>query len=276
MFDHPNSEKDMVVSPPARPEISKESIEQTQAQLALLQGMIKSLLVRGRDYGRPLGQKSDSLWDSGAWLIIGAFNCYAGQRRVLNFSDNERSITVMVEVPLISHATGKIMATGIGAASTEEGKYKYRWVSARDAEEMGYTADLLAKLKMREDKRNNSVEYRVPNPEHGELLNTILTMASKRAEADAAKTLPAVASTLREILGIKPEEMAKGAAEGLYTYSQFWGEVRHLGITSADAYTALGVTHLKDWQVANPKATLKDALGVVRAWAIKQGMIEGS
>ena len=45
-------------------------------------------------------------------------------------------------------------------------------------------------------------EYRVENPEYGEQVNTIAQMAAKRAETDAAKTLPGVASALRRLFEV--------------------------------------------------------------------------
>lgn len=85
---------------------------------------------------------------------------------------------------------------------------------------------------IRSDKETGEVQYRVRNPEHDELLNTIVKIASKRAEVDAAESLPGVASVLREMFGSKGRRdsisrqespAAKGKRQDEWTW--FWGEV---------------------------------------------------
>ncbi|MFH0769619.1 MAG: hypothetical protein V1932_08705, partial [Chloroflexota bacterium] len=107
--------------------VSPAYVQETTKSIALLQDMTRDLLRRGRDFGRTPGTASDGLWDPGASLIIAGFNCYVGQRRVLRLVDEEDKISVIVEVPIISRQTGKEVGTGVGAASTLETKYKYRW-----------------------------------------------------------------------------------------------------------------------------------------------------
>lgn len=261
--------------------VTKESVQDRRIELDLLQSMVKGILKKGTDFGRIPGTPADSLWEPGAMQIISAFNCYPGQRRILQLKDESDKLVVIVEVPVISRTTQEVMATGVGAASTLETKYKYRWFNKADARQMGYDDTALASLKQRDGKGGN-VEYRVPNPEHGELLNTILKMASKRAEVDAAESLPGVASVLRQMFS-EPQHGRPGAERSeqradprreqassdnngniTYTFTHFWGDVRKLGIDQTKAHELLNVASVKDWLVANPGKTLKDALATVR------------
>ncbi len=154
--------------------VSAEYVQQTTKSIALLQEMVQKILVRGRDYGRTPGTASDGLWDPGASLIVGAFNCYFGKRRVLSLIDNEDKISVIVEVPVISRATGQEVGSGVGAASTLETKYRYRWLYPSELEQLGYTKEQILTLKT--DKKHEG-RYRIDNPEHGELLNTLVKQA---------------------------------------------------------------------------------------------------
>jgi len=213
--------------------------------------MVRDILVRGVDYGRIPGTPQDSLWDPGASQIIGSFNCYCGQRRILKLEDSEDKIVACVEVPIISRATQHEVGSGIGAASTLETKYKYRWVPS--PKQWGYddVAIKTFKTKRGKDEDGNTVTlYRIPNPEHSELLNTIIKMASKRAEVDAAESLPGVASVLRQMFSGKPFRKGEPPTKDEYTgprWQRWWGKVRQLGYTDQEAHSKLGVASMKDW-----------------------------
>jgi hypothetical protein len=245
------------------PRITPETIQETMQSIALLQSMVNDLLIRGIDYGRIPGTPQDSLWDPGASQIISAFNCYPGERRMLKLEDSAEKIVVCVEVPIISRATGQVVSTGIGAASTLETKYKYRW--APNPQEWGYDEAAIKTFKTkpgRDDDGNEVTLYRIPNPEHSELLNTILKMASKRAEVDAAESLPGVSSVLRQIFsGKKVARSEKGEYEGP-VWQRFWGEVRRLGLTDQEARAKLGVVSIKEW--LGKGRSLDEALDILR------------
>lgn len=256
--------------PPLR--VSPETIQETMQSIALLQGMVKDLLIRGVDYGRIPGTPQDSLWDPGASQIIGSFNCYPGQRRILKLDDNEQKIVACVEVPVISRATQQEVGSGVGAASTLETKYKYRWVA--NPQEWGYDETAIKTFKTKrgkDDEGNETTLYRIPNPEHSELLNTIVKMASKRAEVDAAESLPGVASVLRQMFSGKPFRKAESSPEEEYTgprWQRFWGEVRRLGFTDQEAHQKLGVTSMKNWLAQG--RSLDEALDILRGKETQQ------
>ncbi len=241
--------------------VNPQAIQQMKGEIRLLQGMVKDLLIRGVDYGRIPGTPADSLWEPGASQIIGSFNCYVGERRILKFEDTSDRISICVEVPIMSRETGRMAATGIGAASTLETKYKYRWVEK--PADWGYDEESTKGLKTKVDR--DRTLYRIPNPEHGELLNTIIKMASKRAEVDGAESLPGVASVLRQMLsGRSPGNRNQDESpeyEGP-VWTRFWGEVRKLGLTDQEAHLRLGVTSMKRWLASGH--SLDEALDIFR------------
>lgn len=259
------------------PQVTPESIQETVQSIALLQGMVRETLIRDIDYGRIPGTPQDSLWDPGASMIIGSFSCYCGHRRIINLEDSDGKIAVCLEVPVISRKLQQEVGSGVGAASTLETKYKYRWVA--NPKEWGYDEAAVATFKTKKGRENGreTMLYRIPNPEHSELLNTIIKMASKRAEVDAAEALPGVSSVLRQIFSGKTPRQDRKAPEGTEDsqweasprWQRFWGEVTRLGYTQQEAYRKLGVHTMHEW-LGNDH-TLADALATLRGNSNPQG-----
>lgn len=244
------SSQAMTVAPKSRIALRPDTFAITDTLLSMraLGESIPSLLVENVDYGHVPGIPGKMLFDCGASKITNAFACYPGERRIISMVDDGSKISVVVEVPLVHRESGKVVCSGIGAASTLETKHKYRWIAnIEELEAMGYAGDKLNVLKKKTDKEDGSITYRVPNPEHGELLNTIVKMASKRAEVDAAESLPAVGSTLKVLFDRRLGSLAQGIArppkseyvpppgsagkEPTDSWSRFWGEVTRMGLT---------------------------------------------
>lgn len=255
----------LVIDKPQTPQVTPENIQETIQSIALLQDMVRNTLVRDIDYGRIPGTPQDSLWDPGASMIIGSFNCYCGQRRILKLEDGDSKIATCIEVPIISQKLQQEVGSGIGAASTLETKYKYRWVA--NPKDWGYDEAAINTFKTKRGKEygRETTLYRIPNPEHSELLNTIVKMASKRAEVDAAEALPGVSSVLRQIFSGKALKQDRKAPQDDYNsprWQRFWGEVTRLGYTEAEAHSKIGVRSMHDWLAENH--TLNEAIIILR------------
>lgn len=246
---------------PARAEplvVTKDYVDQQKRSLALLQDMVKDILVEGRDYGRVPGTPQ-FLWDPGANQIFGGFNVFPGHRRIISHIEDGTKISIVLEVPLIQRHTGAEVGSGIGASSNEESKHKYRWVKEDELGLWGYTNDTATSLRTKVE--DGSKKYRIPNPDRGELINVCCKQASKRAEVDAAESLPGVSSTLRELFDPKKSQWKAGSKKGKEDldedsprWTKFWGEVRALGIVtesgtpdSPRVHSMLKVSSMKDW-----------------------------
>jgi len=256
------AEKAVVPVSPARAEplmITREYVDQQKRSLALLQDMVKDILVEGRDYGRVPGTPQ-FLWDPGANQIFGGFNVFPGHRRIISHIEDGTKISIVVEVPLIQRHTGVEVGSGIGASSNEETKHKYRWVKEDELGLWGYTGDTATSLRTKVE--DGGKKYRIPNPDRGELLNVVIKQASKRAEVDGAEALPGVSSTLRELFDPRKSQGKAGGKKGKEEpiddnsprWTKFWGEIRALGIVtdsgtpdSARVHSMLKVSSMKDW-----------------------------
>jgi hypothetical protein len=233
--------------------VTPQAIQQTRQSIALLQQLVRDTLVRGRDYGTYPGIPGDFLFDPGASIIISSYNCRPGERRMIHFVDDGEKVAAVVEVPLISLVNGQVVGTGIGAASTQETKYKYRW--ELNPQDWGFNEEAIKTLKTRE--RDGKVYFRIPNPEHGELVNTIVKMASKRAEVDACETLPGVSSALRELFDSKGQRAARKQPD----WDGFWNQVKKMGIDRNQVHELLEVYSMKQW--LDQGKTLDDAIKVL-------------
>ena len=156
------------------------------------------VLEKDVDYGIIPGVARDFLWDSGAAKIMAAFNCFP-RYTMLKSTEDEKSISITMECSLISRQSRQVVSSGVGACSTRETKYKYRWVV--NPEDWGVPTKGL--------KRRQDGKYQVPNPETGELINTMVKMAAKRADIDAVQSLPGVAAALHKLFHGLPSTKPK-------------------------------------------------------------------
>ncbi len=238
--------------------LSEVSIANIAHNVAMSEKLVTTLLEREIDYGRTPGTQSDGLWDAGAAKIMAGFNCYV-DHQVLFHTDEEKLISWCIQANIISRKTQTIVGTGVGAASTKETKYKYRWVI--DPQNYGYGDDEIAKMKTRDEGR----KYRIENPEYGELVNTLFLMAAKRAEVDGARSMPGVGSALKKLFDKKIKSQPQTREN---PWSQFWGKVAQLGLTQNEARELLGVKSMKEW--TDSGGTIKSAITELAA-AIARG-----
>lgn len=84
----------------------------------------------------------------------------------------------------------RLVAEGLGSASSLETRHLYRWVSEHHLPPGVDRATL--PRRAREVGGRRVTEYRIVNPDLDDLDNTLIKVAAKRAEADAVRQLPGV------------------------------------------------------------------------------------
>ena len=212
--------------------LDKAVLERATADIVLLEEFTQKNLVPDVDYGQVRGVPQPFLYEPGAAKIISAFKCYARHKMLTQTIDPEAELIIfIIEAELVSRETGAVMATGVGVASTLEGKYGSRWVSAKDLEGLGLAPEGL-RTRIGKDADGPFTQYRAPNPDWGDLGHTLLAMAAKRAEADAAKSLPGVSTALGILF----------AGETGPVWRSFWSKMRAVGIDPDMVHRGLGVT----------------------------------
>jgi hypothetical protein len=159
-----------------------------------LRQVLREKLISGVDYGTIPGIQGEMLFEAGADTFLPMYHCRARPAKTevrWELGEDEDHFSVISECEIISWDTGRVVAGGVGAASTHETKYAYRWVTEADVPKELKREDLKTKTW------DSKVKYRVPNPEIGELLNTIVKMGFKRAKLDAVQALPGVAGLFK-------------------------------------------------------------------------------
>ncbi len=153
-----------------------ERIEQMQQRMQIITSVMANVLVDGRDYGRVPGTgDKPSLFKAGAEKLMLTFSLAAGEPVIEDLSDDEQ-IRYRVSVPIVN-AEGRVLAVGIGEASTNE--EKYRWRRPVCDEEFEATPNDSKRIKWGKDGVR---VYQVPQirTSPADLANTVLKMAHKR------------------------------------------------------------------------------------------------
>ncbi len=234
--------------------VTEQKVARIQADIALADALVEKVLEAGVDYGLHPGTQSQALKDPGANTIINAFNCYP-KAEVLFREVSDTRISYVIDIALISREDGLAKSTGTGACTTQETRYGYRWVD--NPEPFGYDR---ASLKKR--TRDGRTTYRIVNPDWSELENTILKMARKRAEVDAAMALPGVSRFLAKLnAGRQPSRRSGPPSED---WIGFWSRAKTMGLDERQVHEILGVGSMKEW-VSQGKS-LSDALRKISAF----------
>lgn len=228
--------------------VTDQKVARIRAEIELSNALVEKVLEPGVDYGLHPGTSSQALKDPGASTIINAFNCYP-KAEVLYREVSDTRISYVIDVSLISREDGLAKSTGTGACTTTETKYGYRWVI--DPEAYGYDREGLKKRT-----KDGRETYRIVNPEWSELENTILKMARKRAEVDAAMALPGVSRFMAKLNS--RQQPAKRSGPPSEDWTGFWTRARTMGLDERQVHEILGVGSMKEW--TGQGRTLSDAI----------------
>lgn len=231
--------------------VTDQKVAKVKAEIELADALVVKVLEPGIDYGLHPGTQSQALKDPGAATIIHAFGCYP-KAEILFRDVSDTRISYVIDVALISRDDGLAKSTGTGACTTMETKYGYRWVT--DPEAYGYDRE---SLKTR--TRDGRDYYRIVNPDWSELENTILKMARKRAEVDAAMALPGVSRFMSKLNTKGPP--ARGSGPPSEDWTGFWTRVKAMGLDEAQVHYLLDVASMKEWTGSG--RTLSDAVRII-------------
>jgi hypothetical protein len=150
-------------------------------RLAILQDFVRSVMVKGEDYGTIPGVSKPSLYKPGAEKLCELYGLAitlpeARRRSIENWDDGFWHYEVVCA--LVSRRTGQVVAEGIGSCNSREERYRRKeWYSGPQG-----SAPPAAEGWMR--TRNGGWYRFVDNPSRWDLPNTLLKMAKKRALVD--------------------------------------------------------------------------------------------
>jgi hypothetical protein len=179
--------------------ISEDRVKRSFELARVLADVVMTRMDRGIHYGIIPGTQGESLWDPGAATLMNVSRTRTRYEVLRVREEDDGHVVIFVGCDLVywpSEAGGQsgvVVASGVGAASSHETKYAYRWVQESDVPAG------LDKAALKTRPRDRSVQYRIPNPDLGDLWNTLFKMAAKRADVDAAQHLPGVSEALARI-----------------------------------------------------------------------------
>ena len=172
-----------------------------QAQINLMQDVMRSTMIEGTHYGKIPGTQSVSLFKAGAEKLLATFRL-AVDPAVDDLSKNGE-IHYRVKVGILG-PNGQFLGAGMGECSSQEDKYA--WRTAVCPEEFDATPENRRRVKWA--KWNGKVEQKKQvrtNP--ADVGNTILKMAKKRAQVDATITVTAASDIFTQDIEDLPDEL---------------------------------------------------------------------
>lgn len=155
--------------------------QEAKRRLIQLQTFVRSVMVRGEDYGRIPGTQKDTLYKAGAEKLSEIYGL-APEYLVEVATENWETMFFYFRIRCILKRGDRYVSAGLGSCNTREEKYAWRWVSEK------WLPAGSDKKTLRCKKGKFGWSYRVPNDDIATQVNTVLKMAKKRAFVDAVIT----------------------------------------------------------------------------------------
>jgi hypothetical protein len=221
-----------------------------QAQVNLMQDVMRSTMLDGTHYGTIPGTKTKSLFKAGAEKLMATFRLACIPEVEDLGRDGEVHYRVTVKV---YSSGGSLLGAGIGECSSQEDKYA--WRGALCGEEYDATPENRRRLKFA--KSYGKIEKRQQirtNP--ADVANTILKMAKKRAQVDAVITVTAASDIFTQDIEDLPEEIreqvaadsrSRPAAQAVAQAIPADSPERDAAIAACRAEAAKGTEHFRAW-----------------------------
>lgn len=177
---------------------------QIRADVNLIQEVMKAVMTDKVHYGTVPGcGDKPTLLKPGAEKIAATFRL-AIEPIVEDLSLSDE-IRYRVKARVVHQVSGNFLGSGIGEASTNEDKYK--WRKAVSQAEWDATTEDRKRLKF---ARDYTVQQIRTNP--SDVANTVLKMAKKRALIDAVLTITGASDIFTQDIEDMPEEIANDVA----------------------------------------------------------------
>lgn len=171
-----------------------------QAQINLMQDVMKNNMVEGTHYGKIPGTQAPSLYKPGAEKLMSIFRLVADPEVEDLSRDGEAHYRVKVK---IYTANGILLGAGIGECSSQEEKYS--WRKSLCDEEFDTTSVERRRVKFSKSYgKIEQVKQVRTNPR--DVANTVLKMAKKRGLVDGILTVTAASDLFSQDIEDLPPE----------------------------------------------------------------------
>lgn len=236
-----------------------KSPSQIKDRIVAIQQLMTQVLKRDTDYGiipgMPKGTKP-SLWKPGSEQILAMFQIAVDP--VVEDLSTDDCYRFRVTTRLTNALTGEFLGAGVGEASTDETKYKWRRTYSKPEFDNADPDRRRVKHTRYKDSNGNWVdaEEMQVRQEPADLANTILKMAKKRSQIDATLTVTGASSMFEQDLEDLPEETRQEmAAQRGGKKKQEVGEVMCAHCRAINGHLPSCPTRQKPQEVAQNGAT---------------------
>ena len=177
-----------------------------RAQVTRIQEVMKEIMQKDQHFGVIPGTQKPTLYKAGSEVLLSTFRI-AVDPEVVDLSTPDE-IRYRIIARGVHMGTGVTVGAGVGEASSNEEKYK--WRDAVCNEEFDYTEEHRRRVKFQKDWNAQPDGYRrryQVRAEPADIANTILKMAKKRAQIDLTLTALAASDIFTQDLEDMPEGM---------------------------------------------------------------------
>lgn len=180
------------------------STEQVLTQRAQVLRIMKEIMKEGVHFGVIPGCKKPSLYQPGAEAMNTTFHL-AWKHEILSETNTEQEIAFTVRSTVFSYS-GVVMGDAIGTCSTSEDKYAWRKTFI---EEWNAFPPELRRIKWQKPPYGSNVPSQISQVHTcpADMRNTVLAMASKRADVRATRAALAVSDIFDVNIEDLPEDI---------------------------------------------------------------------
>lgn len=181
-----------------------------KAQVQRIQQVMRAVMKRDVHYGEIPGTNKPTLYKAGSEVLLTTF--HIGVDPIVDDLSNHDEVRYRVRAIGRHQPTGNVIGTGIGEASSNE--EKYRWRKAVCREEFEATDEDRRRVKYAKGKGGDFYTIDQVRTVPADVANTVLKMAKKRAQIDLCLTALAASDCFTQDLEDMPEELREGMTEG--------------------------------------------------------------
>lgn len=173
-----------------------------RAQVNLIQEVMKAVMKEGTHFGVIPGCKKPSLWKPGSETLLSTF------RIAIEPIVEDLSTPDEARYRVITRATsgnGTFLGAGVGEASSNEDKYK--WREAICEQEFEAFPEDRKRMKFKKGQGGRAFTVLQVRTDKADVANTVLKMAKKRSQIDVTLTVTAASDIFTQDVEDIPEEL---------------------------------------------------------------------
>jgi hypothetical protein len=173
-----------------------------RAAVNLIKRVMKEVMKDGVHYGTIPGTPKPTLYKAGSEKILSTFRI-ACEPHVEDLSSRD-AFRYRVTARGIAQSDGTFLGAGVGEASTDEVKYK--WRAAVCPQEFEETPEERRRKVWKKGRNNEAYQVSQVRTDPADLANTALKMAKKRAQIDMTLTVTGASDCFTQDVEDLPDE----------------------------------------------------------------------